>query len=56
MQQFVIRTSGGWTRVVTAEDVMSAMYVVGCAEITAASTTRPAYREMIDTLRWDEIR
>lgn len=50
-----IATSGGWLRFVVSENVHADMWRIGCAEITAATTARPAYREMIDTMRWGEI-
>lgn len=55
--RYVIRTSGGWVRVLDGRcDQFEEMYRIGCAEITAATTVRPAFREMIDTLRWSDIR
>lgn len=52
-----IAGSGGLLRIVTCrpEDLMRPMHRIGIASYTAEVTTRPAYREMIDTLRWEEM-
>jgi hypothetical protein len=42
--------------VAASVDRFQAMYRVGSALIFAELTTRPAYREIIDTLQWGEIR
>jgi hypothetical protein len=52
-----IAGSGGPLRTVTCplEDLMRLMHRIGIASYTAEVTTRPACREMIDTLRWEEM-
>ena len=39
----------------THADGLAAMRFVGVALMNAEQTTRPAFREMIDTLDWDAI-
>ena len=46
--RYVFALSREWTRF--------KMYQVGCALLTAAQTARPGFREMADTLRWEDIR
>jgi hypothetical protein len=40
----------------TPDSLRLAMWRVGMADITARVTARPAYREMIDTIRWENMR
>ncbi|WCS27830.1 hypothetical protein LOK46_13700 [Methylobacterium sp. NMS14P] len=57
-QTFRVAGSGGLLRIVVCrpEDLMRIMHRIGIASYTAEVTTRPAYREMIDTIRWEDIR
>ncbi len=55
MKTYLIQTSGGWRRLVRTRDPFEAMYAIGSAEIVAETTARPAFREMIDTLRWGDL-
>lgn len=58
LQTYRIAGSGGLLRIVTClpEEILRVMHRIGIASYTAESTARPAYREMIDTIRWGDIR
>lgn len=55
-QTYVIHGPGGQRRYVQTDNPMDAMYRVGSAIINSELTTRPAFREMIDTIRWEDVR
>lgn len=53
---YKINAPGGQIRYVETNNPMSAMYRVGSALIYAEQTDRPAFREMIDTIQWQDMR
>lgn len=57
LETYRIAGSGGLLRIVVCrpEEIMRIMHRIGIASYTAESTARPAYREMIDTLRWKDM-
>lgn len=46
----------GQIRYVETNNPMAAMYIVGSALIFAEQTAHPAFREMIDTIQWKDVR
>lgn len=46
----------GQRRHVAADDPLDALFAIGCAFLFADATARPGFREMIDTIRWEDVR
>lgn len=57
LETYRIAGSGGLLRIVTCrpDEIMRIIHRIGIASYTAESTSRPAYREMIDTIRWEDV-
>ncbi len=58
LQTFRIAGPNGHVRVIRCHtvEIMRFMRTIGLALYTAEVTTRPAYREMINTIRWEDLR
>lgn len=53
---YVIHGDNGQIRYVETSNPMAAAYRIGSAMIYADQTAHPAFREMIDTIQWRDVR